>query len=441
MANQEPHNSRIPTECRNAQLELAELHCGGSLERIRETALFVHLSECDTCASFDRIMRNLGELPPASNEMIRLRTVRAARTAYFQHRKPRLALLRWGAVAVAAMMIAVLLPVLFSSNDDTHLGNVQQLVTGQRLSLMGDRVIFFSSAETKLGSILTSPNTMHIRLDSGFVCANIKPHPEHKVHFRVITPLGNVDIRGTVFAVTVFDDDVRVDVVRGEVAVVPDGASNAFSVRAGSVFHMKTRRTQSLDDASQMRIRSFLGMPQRKTPQRKTLIPSADVSGMPPKANPAGSSDAEDSEDAAAPVPPRSRIVPALPHPSLKKLLDEATECRIIRDWRCAAKAYGGIIKHFPGRAEAATAMVSLGQIQLDHLHKPHKARQNFVRYRKIRPTGPLSEQALQGIARTSRALGDVRREKEALKLFITQYPSSPAVELTRQRLNELQKK
>jgi TolA-binding protein len=85
--------------------------------------------------------------------------------------------------------------------------------------------------------------------------------------------------------------------------------------------------------------------------------------------------------------------------------------------------------------------MVFLGQIQLDHLHKPHKARQNFVRYRKIRPTGPLSEQALQGIARTSRALGDVRREKEALKLFITQYPSSPAVELTRQRLNELQKK
>jgi ferric-dicitrate binding protein FerR (iron transport regulator) len=436
MANQEPHNSRISTECRNAQSELGELHCGGALERTRETALLVHLSECDTCASFDRIMRNLGELPPVSNEMIRLRTVRAARIAYFEHRKPRLALLRWGAVAVAAMMIAVLLPVLFSSNDDTHTGNVQQLVAGQRLSLMDDRVTFFSSAETKLGSVLTSPNTMHIQLDSGFVCANIEPHPEHKVHFRVITPLGNVDIRGTVFAVTVFDDDVRVDVVRGEVAVVPDGASNVFSVRAGSVFHMKTRRTQSLDDASQMRIRSFLGMP-----QRKSLIPSADVSEMPSTVNPTGSLDSDDSEDAAAPVPPRFRIVPTLPHPSLKKLLDEATECRIIRDWRCAAKAYGGIIKHFPGRAEAATAMVSLGQIQLDHLHKPHKARQNFVRYEKTRPSGPLSEQALQGIARTSRVLGDVGREKEALKQFITQYPSSPAVELARQRLNELQKK
>lgn len=436
MANQEPHNSRIPTECRNAQSELTELHCGGALEKTRETALFAHLSECDTCASLDRIMRNLGELPPASNEEIRLRTVQAACTEYFQHRKPRLTLLRWGAVAVAAIMIALLLPVLFNSNDDTHIGNVQQLVTGQRLSLMGDRITFFSSAETKLGSVLTSPNTMHIRLDSGFVCANIKPHPEYRVHFRVITPLGNVDIRGTVFAVTVFDDDVRVDVVRGEVAVVPDGASNAFSVRAGSVFHMKTRRTQSLDDASQMRIRSFLGMP-----QGKSLTPSADVSGMPPGANPAGSIDSEDSEDAAAPVPPRSRIVPTLPHPSLKKLLDEATECRIIRDWRCAAKAYGGIIQHFPGRAEAATAMVSLGQIQLDHLHNPHKARQNFERYKKIRPSGPLSEQALQGIARTSRALGDVRREKEALKQFVTQYPSSPAVELARQRLNDLQKK
>jgi TolA-binding protein len=276
------------------------------------------------------------------------------------------------------------------------------------------------------------PNTMYVHLDDGFVCADIKPDPEHRVHFRVITPMGNVDIKGTAFAVTASDDGGRVEVVRGEVAVAPKGAAGDFSVRAGSVFDMKTRHIGKLEDASEERIRAFLGMQ-----PMKTEIPQADVSMMTTTDIPSEEPLSANTKDTAAPLSPASH----LSRPSLKKLLDEAAECRIDKDWRCAAKAYDQVIMRFPHRPEAATALVTLGQIQLGHLRKPREARRNFERYQRLRPSGPLSEQALHGIALSDQALGDIPGEKQALELFVTRHPSSPLAGSARQRLSELKKK
>ena len=150
-------------------------------------------------------------------------------------------------------------------------------------------------------------------------------------------------------------------------------------------------------------------------------------------------SPSEEAEDTSS-SPPAAHDDPRLSRPSLKTLLNEATKCRIDKDWGCAAKRYKLIVARFPHRPEAATALVTLGQIQLGHLHKPLEARRNFERYQELSPSGPLSEQALHGIARASRALGDLRGEQQALERFVTRHPTSPLAGSARQRLYELQK-
>ena len=428
MTSHEGFDDLTPTACRHAQSALAERRIGGDpLDAEQEATLRAHLDTCGTCAEVDKIMQNFGKLPPVTTEMARLRITRAARTEYFRKREKRRAVLRWGALAAAAAVALMVYPLVRDTTDTKD----QPWVSGERRSLLDGRATLFSSPESQIRTVSPAPDTLHVYLDSGFVCADITPDPNRRIHFRVITPLGNVDIKGTVFAVTVSPGRVRVEVVRGEVAVGPNGTDQHFSVGAGAAFDMQNRRTERLDKAAEQHIRSLLGMPPMDTDARPADAPEITGTAL---------SSSEETGD-TAPLPPSSRSGRQSPRPALKALLDEAAECRIKKDWRSAARAYEQVVATYPHRKEAATAMVSLGQIQLKHLGRPKEARRNFERYQKTQPSGPLSEQALYGIALADRATGNLRGEKQALERFVARHPSSPLIGSARQRLAELQKK
>ena len=431
---EQPHRPWEP-ECREAHAALeARLVDSGSLDASQEQALASHLESCEACADFDRIARHIGELPPQSTEMVRIRSVAAAKTIYFRRRKKRRAAVVGIAAAAAAALVLTLFPTGFNANAPDVMNNNAQLpASGERLTLLDGRVTLSSSAQTSLETVLAADDDMHVRIEDGFMCAQIDPTAKRRVHFRVVTPLGKVDVKGTIFGVTVADGTAEVAVVRGEVTAEPTDSARAFSVRAGSVFDFGTRQTTSIDDDTDTRIRAMLGLHPKKSE------PSGDT-------EPASSADdvsaAESSIDATnrgGSQSPKSQAF-RTPRPSLETLLDEADRCRIDHDWRCAAKRYDAIVKRFPHRAEAATALVNLGQIQLKHLKKPREARRNFERYQKQSPSGPLAEQALMGIARADRAIGDHRGEARALDLFLARHPSSPLAEAARRRRVELKK-
>lgn len=418
-------------ECRQAQAALeARLVSDGVLDASREEALHAHLGSCEACADFDKIARHLGELPPVSTEMVRIRSVVAAKRIYFARRRKRRAAIGAIAVAAAVVLVLALFPVLFSANDtDTDGESGQRLASGERLQLLEGRVTLFSNPQTDLKIVLKTDDTMHVRLQNGFMCANIDPAPNRRVHFRVVTPMGNVDIKGTAFGVTVADGRVRVAVIRGEVAANPTDSARIFSVRAGSVFDIDTQRTMPIDDDLARHICTLLGLQPTRTGTSEENEPEISTEDVFPEEAPV---------EAISPKPKSQALRES--HPSLETLLDEADKCRIGHDWGCAAKRYGVIVKRFPHRAEARTALITLGQIQLKHLEKPKEARRNFKRYQRFNPSGPLSEQALMGIARANRSLGDRRGEARALHLFVARHPSSPLTEAARQRLAELEK-
>ncbi len=448
MTSLEPLEPHLPPECRDAHAAMTErLVADGRLDTTREAGLRAHLVACPECAEFERISRHLGELPPALSDLDSRRIIRGAGATYFKRRQRRRIVMGGIAVAagIAAAALVALYPVGFGS-DETPSSEGERLAAGERLRLLDGRVTLYSSRQTRLRTVLETRDTLHIRLDEGFLCANIAPDAVPRAHFRVITPSGTVEVKGTAFGVTVTEDSVTVAVVRGRVDVVPKDAGGAVFVDAGYAFDIGSRRFHMIDTAAEESIRGRLGLspPEQETaadgaPEEESIRGRLGLS--PPEQETAADGAPEGDAGVSSVAGPSSPTRAARRTlPSIKTLLGEAAQCRIDRDWACAAKRYRGIIATFPRRPEAATALVTLGQLQLDHLHRPAEARRNFERYLARRPAGALSEQALFGIARACRAVGDSRRERQALERFVSRHPSSPMAGAARRRLDDLKK-
>jgi TolA-binding protein len=81
--------------------------------------------------------------------------------------------------------------------------------------------------------------------------------------------------------------------------------------------------------------------------------------------------------------------------------------------------------------------MVALGTLQLEKLDDPSAALGSFESYLSTGSTN-LAPEALFGKSRALRALGDVKKEKQALTVFINRYPQSPYAKKVSRRLAAL---
>lgn len=133
----------------------------------------------------------------------------------------------------------------------------------------------------------------------------------------------------------------------------------------------------------------------------------------------------------AAPPPAHATRAPA---GDSADLLARANELRAARRWKDAAQAYEKVLAVHPSSPEAYAAEVAAADLHLDQLHDPRGA---LRLYRSVHG-GPLAEQVLWGIARSTRALGDANGEVTALKDYLARYPSGLSAAAARSRLTEL---
>ena len=115
---------------------------------------------------------------------------------------------------------------------------------------------------------------------------------------------------------------------------------------------------------------------------------------------------------------------------SAEDLLALARTAMKDKRWGDAAFAYRRLRRAYPGGALAHAALVSIGNLELEHLGRPSRARRAYRAY--LRKSGPLAQEARWGLVRASRGVGGERAEIEA---YLSSYPSSPEAVSLRERL------
>jgi len=153
-------------------------------------------------------------------------------------------------------------------------------------------------------------------------------------------------------------------------------------------------------------------------------------------------------QESREPAPPEE----ALPEPEVRRepatvlpadapvedIVALANQRRKDKRWRAAEELYERAMRDHAGTDAAAIATVASASLHLDHLDDPAGAQRRFRRALRLRPDGPLAEEARWGLAETQRALGDEPAERTALRAFLSAHPRSVNAGRARQRLTEL---
>jgi len=248
------------------------------------------------------------------------------------------------------------------------------------------------------------------------------------------------------------EEAVALTLARGDLALdVPgeDGEERlALSTAEGTAFASRARFSVGLEDellvvdveTGRVRLELTGGEVREVQAGERVEVSSSEASVDPPPAVPpapapppaAVEATAEGSpgetelpSDAVALAEPAPPAAAALPEPTADDLLHLARQARLAGDWPAAAEAYRYLVERFPDDPLAVTCLVSLGQVQLEHLDQPEAALTSFTAYLAADTAGPLAEEAAWGIARAHLHLGDHDAAREALTRYLDEYPRS----------------
>jgi len=171
-------------------------------------------------------------------------------------------------------------------------------------------------------------------------------------------------------------------------------------------------------------------------PAKLTVLDPSSTAGRGPRGSGAPAAPASDVRSLSK---KSNHGTPATPPQDLRRaLLNRAQLLRAARDWWGAAGAYRELIRRYPSTAEAATALVSLGVLQLRHLGQPAEALRAFQRYLKGRRRGALAREAAYGRILALRALGRRAPEIQALRAFLKRYPRALRAGKVKRRLEKI---
>lgn len=173
----------------------------------------------------------------------------------------------------------------------------------------------------------------------------------------------------------------------------------------------------------------------------------ADASSDEPAADGGGRMDGPAPDDAAEPTDPgnpgddatsaeASLAEPRKPTATAADMIARARLLLRESKWSAAARAYGALRRAHPKSGEAHAALVSLGDLQLDHLGKPRAAARSYEKY--LTRGGALSLEARYGRVRAYRAARDAGREAKAIRSFLAKHPRNGRSPALKTRLAEL---
>ncbi|WP_394834974.1 tetratricopeptide repeat protein [Pendulispora rubella] len=121
---------------------------------------------------------------------------------------------------------------------------------------------------------------------------------------------------------------------------------------------------------------------------------------------------------------------------SAAELLAAARVRRDRGDLPAAMGAYRELFDRHGGSAEAHTALVPWGELQLSPLSDPREALSAFDRY--LVRGGPLEQEASFGRIRALRALGRTADERAAIEAFLRRFPDGSLTSSLRKRLESM---
>ena len=245
--------------------------------------------------------------------------------------------------------------------------------------------------------------------------------------FSVMTPMGRIDVTGTVFVVNADPSDVRVTLLKGKVQVT-DSAGNTYWVAAGHVMHLREQTQYALPLDAQRRMQERLVELFGST-EKATVATNSDgtpADGMDTEARP----DKVDADDA----PPRH---PPAAGRTSHQLLAEIQRQRRARNWGKVAGLYKRLIQSAPGSETAVVSRVSLGEIYLSKLQQYKDALFHFDKYLQSGHTALLPE-ASYGRCSALKAMGNREREIQCLDGFIKRFAGAFQAPKARARLEVL---
>jgi outer membrane protein assembly factor BamD (BamD/ComL family) len=278
------------------------------------------------------------------------------------------------------------------------------------------------------------------RLDAGRVVAEVGPHPGG-FRFIVVTPSGEVEAKGTIFAVEVRPGSgERARVMRGVVEVrtkaEEDGEEPvAFLVRAGESGRVGEREPAPLAsdemerDVCLLRGCAVAGEPvevasndpqvpateacEPVSPEEETAR-DGDDPVKPTSKHPSAGGKSHKPAAGAASAASKGSGGAVDPQPSavspedweVETLVSLALSQRKAGMYPMAAETYRKLIREHGNTGAARNALVSLGQLELVELGRPKQALNLFERYLGQAPSGLLSEEARLGRVRAYARMG-----------------------------------
>ncbi len=364
-------------------------------------------------------------------------------------------------------------------HGEIHAGQSLEVADGHVALSLVQGVSLIAKNSTSLFIDCINSQCVGVTLHRGHILVEVSPERKGTPFF-IDTRAGRIVVTGTALGVTVEEETVQVEVYRGSVLLEEkDGTSRRLGF--GKLSEFGTTTLLSIDEeqmkaaTGQMRIVDLLDdttgatLDVQSSPSGALVLLDDVVVGRTPfhavlrpghrtlALELEGYDSIKELIDLSSDTT-RSRtfllsrseksdkeqekqsheILEASP-PSPETLLETAQKHRKAGRWQRAEVAYRTLVRYYPKRAEARSSLISLGFIQLEHLHLPGKALKSYNLYLKRAPSGPLAQEAAFGRAMALRALGRRDAEIEALKRFIEQYPLASQQSRARKRLSMLE--
>ena len=446
--------------CSEAELLLEKRISEEVLSDPEQQGLQQHLNLCRKCHD---LVKWISALPEYAYKLSDAEISSAYHTAKenrrrlkrAEHRR-RIAMAIVAAVAVVAvvMLHGGLLHSLLSKEEDAE--NRKRECSPAPPTEPVPGVVMTYCKDREPGALIENGGEFRVSLRNGAVGMLVDPNRRSKRKVTVETPHGEVRVKGTMFTVLVDGENTRVEVFRGVVEFVPTAAwedslyataGQGADLRRRVIFELSRPKTEALRRALDAEVARKSTAEQAPVPDEALTEPTSEVPSEPTESMESDELAGARSERNPVEQPEqveegvRSETPAALNRaaPSIDALIQDAQSCLIAHDWTCASSRYQDILKYYPGRPESTAVLVSLAKIELRHLNMPQKALDHYRTYQQWAPNGPMSEEALFGIAETYRRLGEKDMEEETLRLFVERYPKSSQLKRARARLHQLE--
>lgn len=244
------------------------------------------------------------------------------------------------------------------------------------------RVLDFEDAsrieifDGSLRTLKSKPKNLTLHLARGQARFEITPGGPRQ--WSVQSPLGTVEVKGTVFHVASGEHSLSVRVERGVVLVrspLLSGGTRVLS--AGQSVHLTSEASTSTEP----------GTPTEDGRQGAAIQKSLTLDELgeePSEAAPSNSAVRTRELEGALEVAPTTAA-------ELESLADAARSAGRLNE---AARILAQLVKQYPSDARTPAAAFSLGTIQLEHLHQPSQAIQSFQSVIRLSAPASLKEDA-----------------------------------------------